>query len=62
MAKHFEFIKEHLPDIHRIAVVTDSPVASFLPELMNKFAAAEIKHFSYKESDAAKTWLEAGAQ
>lgn len=58
MMEHFEFLKKHLPEIRRIAVVTDSPVASFLPELMNKFVHADIKHFSYKESESAQSWLE----
>jgi hypothetical protein len=30
-----------------------------MPQIANHFVAAEIKHFDFKDKDAALTWLKA---
>lgn len=61
MLAHLEFVKKHQQKIQRIAVVTDSAVAAFLPQLVDMFVAADVKHFAYVDSDKAYTWLKSGA-
>lgn len=57
MLEQFEFIKKHLGKVQRVAVVTDSPVASFLPNLMDKFVSANVRHFTFQDSDQALNWV-----
>ena len=60
MLEHFEFVKKHHRKIQRVAVVTDSPVVSFLPNLVDLFVDSDVKHFTYEDSDKATTWLKTG--
>jgi hypothetical protein len=62
MLEHFNFIKQHHDKVRRVAVVTDSTVASFLPNLMDSFVSAEVKHFAYQDSEQALAWLKAAPQ
>jgi len=59
MLSHIKFVKDHHQRIGKIAVVTDSSVISILPQIASHFVAAEIKHFSYQEKNAALDWLKA---
>ncbi|MHC4941270.1 MAG: SpoIIAA family protein [Planctomycetota bacterium] len=58
-ASHLRFVREHHERIARVAVVTDSTVATFAPKIANHFAAAEIRAFPHGERDAALSWLSA---
>jgi hypothetical protein len=55
---HMKFIKGHHEKIRRVAVVTDSKVLAIGPGIAKHFVSAEIKHFVYDESDAARKWLQ----
>lgn len=53
---HARFVKEHHARIRKLALVTDSALASIAPALARLFVAAEIKRFAYAEFDAALAW------
>jgi len=57
LISHMKFVKEHHRNIRKVAAVTDSGFLSILPRVANHFVQAEIKHFSYKDKDAALDWL-----
>jgi hypothetical protein len=56
---HIKFVKNHHQKIKKIAAVTDGSFLSIMPQIANHFVAAEIKHFDFKDKDAALTWLKA---
>ncbi len=51
------FIRDHQRDVERIAVVTDSPIASLVEMLANPFVAADIRCFRFSQYAAALRWL-----
>jgi len=51
------FLRDHLRDVERIAVVTDSPIAHLVEMLANPFVAADIRYFPFAQYDAALHWL-----
>ena len=57
MAAHFRFVRDHHKHIKKIGVVTDSALGNVAEHLAAHFVAAEIRHFSAKELDAAKQWV-----
>lgn len=54
---HMHFVHEHHKKVERVAVVTDSPIASIAESLGNYFTSAEIRHFPYSEDVKALDWL-----
>jgi hypothetical protein len=58
-AAHIRFVRNHEQRIERIALVTDSPLATVAETLGKHFLAAEIRHFAFADYDAALTWLKA---
>lgn len=57
LASHFHFVKEHHKNLAKVALVTDSKIASAAETLAKHFVSAEIKHFEYNDKDAALDWL-----
>ncbi len=54
--RHIRFVKDHHREVHRIALVTDSKLASWAPYLADHFVKAELKTFGYEQLDVATAW------
>lgn len=57
-AAHMHFVREHHRQVERVAVVTDSPIASIGESLGKHFTSAEIRHFPFLDDVKALEWLE----
>ena len=57
LTAHLRFVRDHHRLIRRVAVVSDSPVLSHLPQLASHFVAAEVRHFPQGERAGALAWL-----
>lgn len=57
LTAHVRFFREHRRKIERLAVVTDSPVASIAVPLGKHFSSAEVRHFAYADDGKALDWL-----
>ena len=62
MAAHFRFVRDHHARIRKVAVVTDSPLGTVAEHLASHFVAAEIRHFSAGQAEAAQQWILASAR
>jgi len=60
LISHIRFIKDHHQDIRRVAIVSDGGILKIVPVIARHFAAAEIRQFSFDETDSALAWLETG--
>jgi len=58
---HVRFVRDHHRDVKRIALVTDSRLASLTLTLADHFVRAEVKVFGYEELTAATAWAGGGA-
>jgi hypothetical protein len=56
LSPHLRFVRDHHRLIRRVAVVSDSPVLSHLPQLASHFAAAEVRHFPQGDRAGALAW------
>ena len=54
---HVRFVKNHHRKVKKIAAVTEGRFLSIMPQIAKHFVQAEIKHFEYKDKDAALNWL-----
>ncbi len=57
LISHLRFVKDHHRNIARVAAVTDSGFLSVAPRIAKFFVQAEVKHFDYKDKEAALAWL-----
>jgi hypothetical protein len=57
LTSHFHFVKDHHHKLAKVALVTDSKVASVAETLAKHFVNAEIRHFNHDDKDAALDWL-----
>jgi hypothetical protein len=57
MVAHFRFVRDHHRRIRKLAVVTDSAMGNVAQRLASHFVAAEIRHFSAGQLEAAKQWI-----
>ena len=57
LVSHFRFIHDHHQRIRRVALVTDEPLARFVPPLARHFVRAELRHFPGDQREAALAWL-----
>jgi hypothetical protein len=55
---HMRFIKNHQAKIQKIALVTDSQLANFVPQVIGPFVKPQIKHFPFGEEVAARQWID----
>jgi hypothetical protein len=56
MAAHFRFVRDHHKKVRKVAVVTDSTLASVAENLASHFVSAEIKRFGSGDLEGAKQW------
>ena len=54
---HIKFVKDHHRKVKKLAAVTESGFLSIMPHVAKHFVQAEIRHFDYKDNDAALNWL-----
>ena len=57
MASHFRFVRDHHKHIKKVGLVTDSALGNVAERLASHFVAAEIKHFSAGQLEAAEHWI-----
>jgi len=56
---HMHFVGEHHKKVERVAVVTDSQIASTAEFLAKHFTSAVVKHFEFADEVKALDWLKA---
>ena len=56
---HLRFVKNHHAKIKKVAAVTDSKPLSIVPQILDHFVNAEVKHFHRADREAALAWLRA---
>ena len=57
LVSHLTFVKNHHKEVERVAIVSDSPLATLAQSLGRHFVSADIRRFSYRNIDVAKQWL-----
>ena len=62
LLSHMRFVRDYQQSIERVAAVTDNGFLAILPRVADYFAAAEVRHFEYRDRDEALRWLQAGGQ
>ncbi len=55
--RHFRFVRDHHKNVRKVAVVTDSPLGAVAEHITAHFVAAQVKHFSAAQLDAARAWV-----
>jgi hypothetical protein len=60
MLSHLRFVRDYQKKVNRVAAVTDNGFLAILPKVADYFAAAEVRHFDYKDRDMALNWLRTG--
>ena len=61
-SSHILFVKVHLKQVMRFAMVSDSVVLTDLSRVAAHLIDAEVKHFAFARYDEALEWLEEGAK
>lgn len=56
-ASHIKLIKDHHKIISRVAFVSDSPLLTAAPHLVDHFINARVRHFGLSDIDKAKIWV-----
>ncbi len=56
--EHVKFVHEKSKVIQKVAIVTDSMLGDFVPQLVNVMTKADVKHFKMADEDKALAWLE----
>ena len=62
LLSHLRFVQDYQEQIERVAAVTDSSFLAILPKVVDHFTAAEVRHFEYRDRDAALAWLRGGME
>ena len=60
LLEHIHFVRDYQQRIQRVAAVTDNGFLAILPKVADYFAAAEVRHFNYRDRDLALSWLRTG--
>ena len=60
MLSHLRFVQDYQQRINRVAAVTDNDILAILPQVVDYFAAAEVRRFNYRDRDLALNWLRTG--
>lgn len=55
---HLRLVSEHHRHVHRVALLTDTPVGHLAPRFLGHLVDAEVRHFGRSERSAALRWLE----
>ena len=56
---HMHFVRGHHKQVERVAIVTDTPLASVVELFAKHFISAEIRHFPFADDAKALKWLQA---
>jgi len=56
LSSHFHFVKVHGNIVRKVAVVGDSPLLTFGPEVANHFVKASVRRFPANKFEDAKAW------
>lgn len=62
LISHVRFVRDHHREVKRIALVTDSRLASLTSQLAEHFVKASVKVFGYDQLDAATSWAASGLE
>jgi hypothetical protein len=54
---HIKFVRDHHRSIRRVALVSDTKLASIAPQLASHFVSAQVKGFDGDARDEALAWL-----
>lgn len=57
LLEHYGFIKEHMNDVYRIALIGDDTWQMILPAIANLLLDPEIKRFEPGEGQRAEDWI-----
>ena len=57
LVQHIKFVRKHHEIIQRVALVTDSHIATAAISFANHFVSAEVRHFPFEESENALSWV-----
>lgn len=57
MSRHLHFIKEHHRLVKKVAIVGDVGVLAVLPQLVDLFVSAKVRHFPEEKIEAAREWV-----
>ena len=57
LVAHLKFVRDHHRKVEKIALVSDSSVATAIPRIANHFIRAHIRHFDFAREDEAWAWL-----
>jgi len=60
LLEHLRFVRDYQQRIQQVAAVTDNGFLAILPKVADYFAAAEVRHFNYRDRDQALNWLRTG--
>ena len=56
--QHLKFIREQRSTVRKVAAVTDAGFLSIMPQFVDHFVKAEIRHFAYGDRQLAEEWLQ----
>lgn len=59
---HMRFVKSHLKNVARLAVVSDSIILTDVSKIAEHLVDAEVRHFRDTEYVEALRWLKTGAE
>ncbi len=57
LISHLRFVRDHHRQVEKVALASDSTLATIAPKLVEHFVSAEIKKFNYEEKEKALRWL-----
>ena len=57
MISHLRFVRDHHRMVKKVALASDSVLATIMPKLIKHFISAEVKGFAYAEREEALAWL-----
>ena len=58
LLSHLRFVRDHHRKIKKVAAVTDDKFLSIMPKVAAFFVEAEVRHFSFRDKQAAFEWLQ----
>jgi len=56
LLRHLRFVRDHHREVKRIALASDSKLASLVPRIGEHFVKSEVKSFGYNELEKAISW------
>lgn len=57
MFTHLRFIRDHHRLVEKVALASDSSMATIMPKLVDHFVGTEVKGFTFDGRDEAMAWL-----